>query len=159
MPFDLMVPEHLAGSASRRGVRIPPHDKRSARRAAGLEAAMIDDSHMTVESLDGDGRSAFINVAGLAALLVAKLQELGERVEMPDLAGSLCQLPSDGLSHEVATRALGLIEQLFAVGPEALGSMMAGRAGGGWPARDRRSVGQFPRARSARRSRRRPRCR
>jgi len=29
IPVDLMVPEHLAGSGSRRGVRIPPHDKHS----------------------------------------------------------------------------------------------------------------------------------
>ena len=84
IPVDLMVPEHLAGSGSRRGVRIPPHDKHSARRAAGLEAAIIDQSPMTVESLDGDGRSAVINVAGSAALLVAKLHKLGERVDTPD---------------------------------------------------------------------------
>jgi hypothetical protein len=79
IPVDLMVPEHLAGSGSRRGVRIPPHSKHAARRAAGLEAALIDQSPMTVGSLNGDGRSAVINVAGSAALLVAKLHELGER--------------------------------------------------------------------------------
>jgi hypothetical protein len=38
---------------------------------------------MTVDSLDGDGRSAVINVAGSAALLVAKLHKLGERVDTP----------------------------------------------------------------------------
>ena len=52
IPVDLMVPEHLAGSGSRRGVRIPPHAKHSARRAAGLEAALIDQSPMTVDSLE-----------------------------------------------------------------------------------------------------------
>lgn len=84
IPVDLMVPENLAGSGSRRGVRIPPHDKHSARRAAGLEAAIIDQTPMRVQSLDGDGRSAVINVAGPAALLVAKLHKLGERVDSPD---------------------------------------------------------------------------
>lgn len=64
IPVDFMVPEHLAGTGSRRGVRIPPHSKHSARRAAGLEAAVIDHSPMTVESLDGDDRSAVINIAG-----------------------------------------------------------------------------------------------
>lgn len=47
IPVDLMVPERLAGSGSRRGVRIPPHGKHSARRAAGLEAAIIDHAPMT----------------------------------------------------------------------------------------------------------------
>ncbi|MBB5786045.1 GSU2403 family nucleotidyltransferase fold protein [Jiangella mangrovi] len=148
IPVDLMVPEHLAGSGSRRGVRIPPHDKRSARRAAGLEAVIIDLSPMTVESLNGDGRSATINVAGSAALLVAKLHKIGERVntpdrlndkdahdiyrllvatETPDIAATVRELLSDELSQEVTTRALNYLKDLFA-SPEALGSTMAGRA-------------------------------
>jgi hypothetical protein len=149
IPVDLMIPEHLAGPGSRRGVRIPPHCKHAARRAAGLEVAIIDHSPMTVESLDGDGRSATINVAGPAALLVAKLHKLGERVdtphrlndkdahdayrllvatETPDLAETIRGLLADELSQEVTMQALGFIEQLFASGPDALGSMMAGRA-------------------------------
>lgn len=148
IPVDLMVPEHLAGSGSRRGVRIPPHDKRSARRAAGLEAAIIDRSPMTVDSLDGDGRSAVINVAGSAALLVAKLHKLGERVntpdrlndkdahdiyrllvatETPDLAETMQRLHGDEISQVATTRALGYLEQLFATA-DALGATMAGRA-------------------------------
>lgn len=119
IPVDVMVPEHLAGSGSRRGVRIPPHGKHSARRAVGIEAAVIDHSPMTVESLDGGPRSAVINVAGPAALLVAKLHKLGERVETPnrlndkdahdiyrllvatrtqDLAATARRLLADGLS-------------------------------------------------------------
>ena len=148
IPVDLMVPEHLAGSGSRRGVRIPPHDKHSARRAAGLEAAIIDRSPMTVESLDGDGRSAVINVAGPAALLVAKLHKLGERVdtpdrlndkdahdiyrllvatETPDLAETMQRLHADEISQVATTQALGYLEQLFA-SADALGATMAGRA-------------------------------
>jgi hypothetical protein len=148
IPVDLMVPEHLAGSGSRRGVRIPPHSKRSARRAAGLEAAIIDQSPMTVESLDGDGRSAVINVAGPAALLVAKLHKLGERVNTPDrlndkdahdiyrllvatetrdLTTTVRRLLADELSQAATAQALTYLRQLFA-SPEALGSTMAGRA-------------------------------
>ena len=148
IPVDLMVPEHLAGSGSRRGVRIPPHDKHSARRAAGLEAAIIDHSPMTVESLDGDGRSAIVNVGGPAALLVAKLHKLGERVDTPDrrndkdahdtyrllvatetsdLAETIRELLGDELSQEVTAQALNYLKDLFA-SPEALGSTMAGRA-------------------------------
>lgn len=149
IPVDLMVPENLAGSGSRRGVRIPPHDKHSARRAAGLEAAIIDQSPMRVESLDGDGRRAVINVAGPAALLVAKLHKLGERVDTPDrlndkdahdiyrllvaietpeLAATIRRLLADELSQRATTRALEFIQQLFAAGPDAPGSTMAGRA-------------------------------
>lgn len=148
IPVDLMVPERLAGSGSRRGVRIPPHATHSARRAAGLEAAIVDQSPMTVESLDGDGRSAIINVAGPAALLVAKLHKLGERVdapdrlndkdahdtyrllvatETPDLATTVGELLADELSQEATTQALAYLEQLFAT-PDSLGSTMAGRA-------------------------------
>jgi Nucleotidyltransferase len=148
VPIDLMVPEHLAGSGSRRGVRIPPHGKHSARRAAGLEAAIIDQSPMTVESLDGAGRSAIINVAGPAALLVAKLHKLGERVdtparlndkdahdvyrllvatETPDLAAIFRRLHADELSRDVTAQAVAYLDELFAR-PGALGSTMAGRA-------------------------------
>ena len=148
VPVDLMVPEHLAGSGSRRGVRIPPHDKHSARRAAGLEAAIIDHSPITVESLDGDGRSAIVNVAGPGALLIAKLHKLGERVDTPgrlndkdahdtyrllvatetsDLAETIRELLADELSQEVTAQALNYLKDLFA-SPEALGSTMAGRA-------------------------------
>lgn len=148
IPVDLMVPEHLAGPGSRRGVRIPPHDMRSARRAAGLEAAIIDRSPMTVDSLDGDSRSAVINVAGSAALLVAKLHKLGERVdtpdrlndkdahdiyrllvatETPDLAETMQRLHADEISNVATTQALGYLEQLFA-SADALGATMAGRA-------------------------------
>lgn len=83
IPVDLMVPEHLAGRGGRRGARIPPHDNRAARRAVGLEASVVDQSPVKVESLDGDGRSAVVNVAGPAALLVAKLHKLGERTTTP----------------------------------------------------------------------------
>lgn len=148
IPVDLMVPEHLAGPGSRRGVRIPPHSKHSARRAAGLEAGIIDRSPMTVDSLDGDGRSAVINVAGSAALLVAKLHKLGERVdapdrlndkdahdiyrllvatETPDLAETMQRLHADEASQVATTQALGYLEQLFA-SADALGATMAGRA-------------------------------
>lgn len=148
IPVDLMVPEHLAGSGSRRGVHIPPHSKHSARRATGLEAAIIDQSPMTVESLDGDGRSAVVNVAGPAALLVAKLHKLGERVDTPDrlndkdahdiyrllgatetrdLAKTVRRLLADELSEAATTQALTYLGHLFG-SPEALGSTMAGRA-------------------------------
>jgi hypothetical protein len=81
-----MVPEDLAGPGGRnaRAARIPPHDKRSTRRARGLEAAMVDHPLMTITALDpADRRSYEAHVAGPAALIVAKLHKIGERENTP----------------------------------------------------------------------------
>jgi hypothetical protein len=84
IPVDLMVPESLTGGSGRRGARIPPHSKHAARRAAGLEAALIDNAPILITPLDShDGRAYTANVAGPAALLVAKLHKLGERQSTP----------------------------------------------------------------------------
>ncbi len=149
-PVDLMVPESLAGTASRRGARIPPHSKHAARRANGLEAAIVDHTPMRVAALDpNDPRTCTVNVASPAALLVAKLHKIAERAETPDrlldkdahdlyrllvatptneLATALQRLRDDALAGETTRHALELLHMLFADGPEALGSMMAGRA-------------------------------
>lgn len=148
IPVDLMVPERLAGTGSRRGVRIPPHAKHAARRAAGLEAAVIDHSPMIVDSLDGAERSTVINVAGPSALLVAKLHKLGERITTParlndkdahdiyrllvatetdDLVTMLKQLEDDELAGEATQQAVDHLEVLFGTG-DSLGARMAGRA-------------------------------
>jgi hypothetical protein len=105
---------------------------------------------MTITSLDpNDTRSAEIEVAGPAALLVAKLHKLGERRDTPDrlldkdahdiyrllvaaetdtLASAFTELLADELAASVTDEAIVYLEQLFASGPDALGSMMAGRA-------------------------------
>jgi hypothetical protein len=46
--IDLMVPEAVGG-AGRRAARLPGHAKEIARKARGLEAALVD-KHMTVIS-------------------------------------------------------------------------------------------------------------
>jgi len=150
IPVDLMVPESLAGAIGRRGARIPPHSKHAARRATGLEATIVDYAPMRVVALGpGDLRACVVNVAGPAALLVAKLHKIAERADTPDrlidkdahdlyrllvaiatdqIATALWRLQSDPLAREVTRRAIALLDELFATGPEALGSMMAGRA-------------------------------
>ncbi|MFC7624328.1 hypothetical protein [Microlunatus sp. GCM10028923] len=154
IPVDLMVPEALAGSggSQARGARIPPHSKKAARRAAGLEAALVDNSPMEVLALDpADARRYTIKVAGCGALLVAKLHKIGERVNdrNPDrlqdkdahdiyrilidtetdvLAESLEQLRVHEVSAAVTEIAIGLLQQLFGDGPSAIGALMAGRA-------------------------------
>jgi len=59
IPVDLLVPAALAGPGGRRGARIPPHSKRAARRANGIEAAIVDHNPMRVGSLDPHDQRAF----------------------------------------------------------------------------------------------------
>ncbi|MEU9511491.1 GSU2403 family nucleotidyltransferase fold protein [Micromonospora sp. NPDC048169] len=150
IPVDLMVPEALAGGSSRRAAKIPPHSKSAARRAVGLEAAVVDNDAVEIHALAPGGSRAYAaNVAGPAALLVAKLHKIGERQETPkrlvdkdahdiyrllvavptgQLAAKLRELRADDLAGQVTDQALGFAADLFAAGPEALGSVMAGRA-------------------------------
>ncbi|GGF49854.1 hypothetical protein GCM10010922_27270 [Microbacterium sorbitolivorans] len=149
IPIDLMIPERLAGKG-RRSAEIPPHDKHATRRAVGLEAALVDNSEMFIRSLDPqDSRSSTAKVAGNAALLVAKLHKIGERVDDPerlqdkdahdlyrilqatetaDLAHATARLLADDLSRKVTEVALSYLKDYFASGPDAIGSAMAGRA-------------------------------
>jgi hypothetical protein len=149
VPVDLMVPEALAGSGGRRGARIPPHSKYATRRTAGLEAAVVDHSPMDVAALDpADARTITVNVAGPAALLVAKLHKIGERKEQPgrlldkdahdiyrllsatttaDVATGLVGLLADDLAGPATRTALDYLRELFN-SPTALGPTMVGRA-------------------------------
>ena len=150
IPVDLMVPEALAGKGGRRGARIPPHASNATRRAAGLEAAVVDNAEMDIPALSfSDSRVYRAKVAGPAALLVAKLHKLGERQDTPtrlvdkdahdiyrilvaiqteDLAARLRQLQTDDLAGHVTNVGIDYLNQFFATGPNAIGSMMAGRA-------------------------------
>jgi hypothetical protein len=131
---DLMVPEALGGGGSR-GARIPPHDRRAARKARGLEAALVDNELRTVTALDPhDTRRFDARVAGPGALLVSKLVKLGERiVDRPDsvadkdaldvfrllrlpldvLAGSLPALLADSIASASTREALEYLEAHF----------------------------------------------
>lgn len=150
IPVDLMVPEALAGGHGRRGARIPPHAKDAARRAVGLEAAVVDHAPTDIHALAPDDRRVYnANVAGPAALLVAKLHKLGERQATPGrlvdkdahdiyrllvavptdrLVFKLLQLRVDDLAGPVTEQALTYLAALFAAGTDAPGSAMAGRA-------------------------------
>ncbi|MEV0623199.1 hypothetical protein AB0I81_58480 [Nonomuraea sp. NPDC050404] len=152
IPVDLMVPEALAGPGTKntRAARIPPHDRRATRRARGLEAAVIDNTIMAVTALDADdAREYRVRVAGSAALLVAKLHKIAERASVPhrlndkdahdayrvlidadtaELAAAFRFLLQEPISSEVTSEAVEYLTTLFAAGPDALGSTMAGRA-------------------------------
>lgn len=81
IPIDLIVPEGVAPPGGRRGARLGPHGNRAARRAVGLEAALVDHSPMTVTALEpADTRKFEVEVAGVAALLVAKAHKIHDRL-------------------------------------------------------------------------------
>ena len=81
IPVDLMVPEGLAPPGGSRSARIEPHDKMAARKAIGLEGVVIDNDLMDIVGLEVvETRSLSVRVAGPAALVVAKLHKLHERL-------------------------------------------------------------------------------
>ena len=137
VPIDLIVPEGASTGEGRRGARIPPHGKRAARRAVGLEAALVDHSPMVVTALDpSDMRTVTVEVAGLAALLVAKAHKINDRVQggrpdrlsdkdaadvyrimqtsrPADIAETIAGLLTDQRSADVTRQALELMDALF----------------------------------------------
>ncbi|MDA8314211.1 MAG: GSU2403 family nucleotidyltransferase fold protein [Actinomycetota bacterium] len=78
---DIMVPVHFARTGGRRSARLPPHDKMIARKAIGLEGSILDHDLMEVVALDRtDSRQFTVRVAGPAALIVAKVYKLRDRL-------------------------------------------------------------------------------
>jgi hypothetical protein len=79
--LDLMVPEAVGGPG-RRAARLAGHQDQVARKARGLEAALVDKAVVAITSMvpDDDHRSFSIEVAGPAALLVSKLHKIEERL-------------------------------------------------------------------------------
>ncbi|MCY7400229.1 MAG: hypothetical protein LH477_04590 [Nocardioides sp.] len=150
VPVDLMVPDAVAG-AGRRGVRVPPHDPKSMRRARGIEAALTDNSKMVIRVLDRavDPWEFEVSVAGPAALLVAKLHKIHDRLDSPSrqdnkdahdvyrllraietqvFVEAIARLLGEGVSAEVTPEALAQLNELVAQGSGARGSLMAGSA-------------------------------
>lgn len=152
---DLMVPEAVAGPG-RRGVRLGAHGKRAARKARGLEGALVDAGAHEVASLVGGARRLEVMVAGPASLLVSKLHKLAERRDEPgrlkdkdaldvlrilrgiptaDLAARLRRLQHDSRSSAVTEEAIGHLRALFG-STDTLGAGFAARALEGLEATD-----------------------
>ncbi|MGH7912777.1 MAG: hypothetical protein ACREQM_04890 [Candidatus Dormibacteraceae bacterium] len=148
---DIMVPEAFAG-LGRRGARLGAHGARTARRARGLEAALVDRDRRTIGAFDpGDSRTAHIWVAGPAALLVAKVHKIAERtgaqdrvrdkdaldvlrllraVSTEELAARIGSLLRSDIAAEVTRAAVGQLRPLFG-GDRTEGVVLAVRSGGG----------------------------
>lgn len=149
--IDLLVPSSLAGPG-RRGARLGPHGTEVARKATGLEAALVDHSVMRLTALaDDDTRVFDVAVAGLAALIVAKLHKIAERAATPArwaakdgldvlrilrsadlavIATKLSALEKDPVSGAVTAEARTYLRQLFG-SRDGHGSAMAVRASAG----------------------------
>lgn len=131
---DLLVPESLGGPG-RRAARIPPHARRSARKVAGLEGALVDRDLYKIGALDpADTRQFELMVAGPTALLVAKIHKIMDRerdfdrrsdkdaldvyrllrvVPTQDLSQRFRRLLADPLSRQVAETTHMQLPQLF----------------------------------------------
>lgn len=148
---DLLVPESVAGPG-RRGARLPGHGKRSARRTKGIEGALINSRIHKVAALDpSDKRYFHVAVADPAALLIAKIHKIAERISQPDrlaekdaldmfrllraiamstiVEGLRRQLGSE-LAAPVTAEALDLAKELLTK-PDHRVPQMAARAAGG----------------------------
>lgn len=137
IPVDLIVPEAVAPRGGRRGARLGIHGNRAARRAVGLEAALVDNGPIEITSLEpGDDRVLVANVAGEAALLVAKLHKLHDRVASgrsdrlddkdagdvvrlmqatsPRSVGlTVASLCADRIAGKVSSQAVAYLEEMF----------------------------------------------
>ena len=149
---DLMVPEAVGGPG-RRAARLPGHAKDVARKARGLEAALVDKMTMTISALDPADRRWFdVAVAGRMALLIAKLHKVAERVTERDqrrlddkdaldilrllqatdtlvLAATVTRLLETDVARAVTREALAVLKDHF-TDARAAGPQMAGRAAG-----------------------------
>lgn len=117
IPVDLIVPEAaLENTSGRRGARLGPHGNRAAHRAIGLEAVLVDHDPMEVESLDPkDPRKIEVEVAGVAALLVAKAHKIMDRIadrradRLSDKdAADVFRIMQTASPHGVGTKLAGL---------------------------------------------------
>lgn len=151
IPVDLIVPAGVAAPGGSRGARLGAHGKRAARKASGLEAALVDNETRLVEALDpADGRAIEVRVAGQAALLVAKVHKIADRIRSdredrlddkdasdilrlmqrfsPEQVGPVLRgLLSDPVAGEPTAKALEAFQDLFGT-PRGRGIAMASEA-------------------------------
>lgn len=137
IPVDLMVPEAASTGEGTRGARLGVHGKRAARRAVGLEPALVDHDPIAITALDpADTREVTVEVAGVGALLVAKAHKIHDRVvagkidrisdkdasdvyrimqtaRPGDVASTLRELLADPIAGPVTDQALSYMEELF----------------------------------------------
>ncbi|WP_229786449.1 hypothetical protein [Actinokineospora fastidiosa] len=156
---DLMVVPHQSGrtGSGARGARLSGHHRNTARITAGLEPALVDHATHRIPALDGaDDRAVDLQVAGPAALLIAKAVKVEERladaerglaarlrekdaldmfrllqaVEPEDLVRGLRLHLADDHARPVCERGLATIRQ-HGLEPKAALPSLAGQAASG----------------------------
>lgn len=158
VPVDIMVTPSQSGraSANARSARLKGHENSAARPTAGIEPALVDHAVHTLCALDpNDNREVAVNVAGPAALLVAKAIKFQERltdtktagrrvkqkdaldmlrllqaVETEDLIAGLRLHLADGHAREVSVRAMAFLKEHGSSANSALPQAAAAVAGG-----------------------------
>ena len=137
---DLLVPAAVGGPG-RRGARLDVHGNRAAMKVHGLEGALISHATREISSLiPGSNRSCSMEVAGPAALLVAKVHKISERIDDPvrgtgiskdafdiyrilfalsasALAAEVRLLQENAISSDVATEAMTKFREFFGSRP------------------------------------------
>lgn len=135
VPVDLLVPAAVGGANKRRSADLAGHSAKVARKVPGLEAALVDHTQRTITALDSaDPRAIAVSIAGPAALLIAKVYKLAERMTEPkrqkpkdaydaylllltstteDLAARLVMLRTDPIAGAVTHEALSALETLL----------------------------------------------
>jgi hypothetical protein len=148
---DFLVPTSLAGSG-RRGARLGVHGNEFARKSNGLEATIVDNTLLQISSFEDTDRRCFdILVAGVAALLIAKLHKIAERQndndrlqnkdaldilrilrssETDSLAATLKNLSAHQMCSKVTLESRSFLKTLFS-NRNAIGSQMVVRASSG----------------------------
>ncbi len=142
---DLLVPAAMSPGSRRRAAPMEGHEDKAAMRVKGIEGAIVDADVMSV--VDDAGRECHIRVAGVGALLVAKLHKIRERTESsarimdkdaldvarllrtstPDLARRIQTVLADERSRNAGAEALEGMFDLFGR-PNGGGVQMAIRA-------------------------------
>ena len=156
---DIMVVPSQSGrqKARARAARLPGHAASVARITPGLEPALVDHAPRTLTALDPrDHRQVTINIAGPAALLIAKAIKVQERladadrgtgerlkqkdaldmlrllqaVETADLVAGLRSHLGDNDAKEVTTRGLHFLKEHGLTSTSRLATLATAAAGG-----------------------------
>ena len=155
---DLLVPESVGGGG-RRGARLGVHGNHAARQVRGLEGTLVSRRSVIISALaPGDQRTYEISVAGPAALLVAKIHKLAERIDANDvrrisnkdafdifrllravdtgeLTAEIRLLEGEAISATVAAEAMVRFRELFGT-PMATGTQLVAEHVAGIEKRD-----------------------
>jgi hypothetical protein len=145
---DLLVPISASPARDGRAARLPGHEAKAARNASGLDGVLVDVDVMPIHSLEAeDSRTFDLRVAGPAALLVAKLHKIEDRlggkrsndkdaldvlrllrgVETEELAQRFERLRNEPASQPEADAGLHMLRERFAEA-RGEGAQLAARA-------------------------------